>query len=118
MGYTTDFEGKFDLNKTLDLETFNLLKEFADERHEGEEFPGLYCQWIPSEDGNHLEWDGNEKFYSYIDWLKYLMENILIPRGYVLSGETEWVGEEHGDFGKIVVENNEINVKQGKIVYD
>jgi hypothetical protein len=27
MGYTTEFEGKFELNKTLDLETYNFLKK-------------------------------------------------------------------------------------------
>ena len=30
--------------------------------------PGLWCQWIPSEDSKSIEWDGGEKFYDY-DWL-------------------------------------------------
>ena len=37
--------------------------------------PGLWCQWVPSHDGDMLVWDEGEKFYEYIPWLKYLMEH-------------------------------------------
>jgi len=32
----------------------------------GECQPGLWCQWIPSDDGTAIEWDGGEKFYEYV----------------------------------------------------
>jgi hypothetical protein len=64
--------------------------------------PGLWLQWIPSDDGETIQWDGGEKFYNYVEWLEYLIEMILSPRGYVLNGEVEWQGEETDDRGKIV----------------
>ncbi len=79
--------------------------------------PGLWNQWIPNEDGTALEWDGNEKFYAYVEWVKYLLENILIPRGYKLNGEVEWQGEERDDIGKIIIVDNIVTVKEGKVVF-
>jgi len=67
--------------------------------------PGLWCQWEINEDGN-LAWDGNEKFYAYIEWLKYLIENFFNDWGVLLNGEIEWQGEEMSDRGKIVVTNS------------
>lgn len=72
--------------------------------------PSLWLQWIPTEDRLHLEWDGNEKFYEYIEWLEYLIKNIIAPRGYILNGEVEWEGEERGDTGRIEVVDNIIKV--------
>jgi len=80
--------------------------------------PGLYCQWIPTEDGTALVWDGNEKFYNYVEWLRYLIDTILAPRGYILSGDCVWEGESSDDMGKISVDNNVITVKKGRVVYD
>ena len=118
MGYTTDFDGKFEFNKPLDLETYRILEELAEERHDDGDFPSYYCQWIPTKDGKYLEWDENEKFYNYIQWLEYIIENILKPKGYILNGEVTWEGEESPDFGKIIIKNNVIETKQGKIKYD
>ena len=118
MGYTTDFYGEFKLNKPLDLETFNFLKNFSEERHEDGDVPGIWCQWIPTNDKEGIEWDGNEKFYEYIEWLKYLIKNFLSPKGYVLNGEVEWDGEERGDTGKIIVKDNIVETKKGKIIYE
>lgn len=145
MGYTTEFEGRFDLNKKLDEETYNYLVKFAEIRHmkrdltrimlkedaekygvDGWRFvedddtsvvlvntppdgvPELYCQWVPTEDGLHIEWDGGEKFYSYVEWIEFLIKNILAPRGYVLNGEVHWEGEEDGDVGVIRITDNEV----------
>lgn len=80
--------------------------------------PGLWCQWTPNEDGTKLEWDGGEKFYEYIPWLRYLIDNFLGPWGYKLNGEVTWEGEERCDLGKIQVEDNEITVLEGKITYE
>ena len=72
--------------------------------------PGLWCQWIPNEDGTAIEWDGNEKFYNYSEWLFYLINKILAPNGYVLNGSVTWQGEETGDVGKIHVKDNVITI--------
>lgn len=68
--------------------------------------PGLWCQWIVTEDGHFLEWDGNEKFYNYLEWLDYLICEFFHPLGYVLNGSMEWQGEDYDDFGTITVTDN------------
>ncbi len=55
-----------------------------------------------------IVWDGGEKFYYYSDWLVYLIHKVLAPNGYVLNGVVTWQGEETGDVGEIIVENNRV----------
>lgn len=80
--------------------------------------PGLWCQWVPTPDRLHLEWDYNEKFQEYIKWLEYLIEKIIAPRGYVLNGEVEWQGEDSRDIGKIVVKDNVVSTREGKVIFN
>ena len=68
--------------------------------------PGLWCQWRPTEDGMGIEWDGGEKFYEYVPWIKYIITNFLEPKGYKLSGEVMWEGEERSDTGTIFIRDN------------
>lgn len=74
--------------------------------------PSLWCQWTPTEDGMAIEWDEGEKFYSYTEWLVYLIHKILAPNGYVLNGVVEYSGEETGDVGEIVVVDNRVFVRE------
>jgi hypothetical protein len=39
-----------------------------DHNYPPENQPGLWCQWIPNEDGTAICWDGGEKFYNSIEW--------------------------------------------------
>ncbi len=167
MGYSTDFNGEFELDKPLTEAQRLYLKAFGDTRRmqrdeqitaqrpdplreavglpvgldggyfvneeghagQGKEIfsrpddvtdhngaprgqPGLWCQWAPTEDGMRIEWDGSEKFYNYVEWLKYIIENFLKPWGYVLNGEVEWNGEDSGDRGQIVVKNNVVKTRK------
>jgi len=119
MGYTTEFDGKFKFSKELTMSQYKTLKDFAEQRHgDNLECPSFYCQWVPTDDGKYLEWDGNEKFYSYIEWLEILIEKFFNPWKIKLNGEVTWEGEESGDLGKIVVKNNVVTAKQARIVYD
>jgi hypothetical protein len=173
MGYTTDFNGEFNLDKPLTsahkayLEKFNetrrmkrkqaptakrpdpirvdaglpIGKEGAYFVGEGGDYgqgegcgndiiglvdyntppsgqPSLWCQWVPNEDGTSIVWDGGEKFYEYIDWIEYLVENFIKPWGYTLNGEVEWYGEDANDRGMIVVDNNVVKTKIARIVYE
>ena len=168
MGYTTDFEGQFKLDKPLRPEHKAYRLRFSQTRRmsrdaskteklsdpireavglpigdEGGYYvgdadrwgqsetpdildfneppdgqPELWCKWAPTPDGDAIEWDGNEKFYSYVEWLKYLIHHFLAPWGYTLDGEVVWSGEDREDIGKIVVENNEVQAKSARIVYD
>lgn len=86
--------------------------------HPPEGQPGLWCEWVPSDDGKEIEWSGGEKFYDYIEWIIYLVEHFLKPWGYVLNGRVEWNGEERGDVGVIVITDNTVEAKTGRVVYD
>lgn len=80
--------------------------------------PGLWCQWVPNEDGTAIEWDGGEKFYDYVPWIAYLIEHFLQPWGYVLNGTVEWIGEDPDDRGRIAITNNRLRKQFGRVVYD
>lgn len=86
--------------------------------------PGLWCQWavVPvnkddMEDDTkdtvraYLEWDGGEKFYSYVEWLRYIISNFIEPLDITACGAFLAVGEEYGDASYIIVDNNEVSVK-------
>lgn len=166
MGYTTDFNGVFACEPTLQPRHIDYLMEFSGTRrmrrdadkasmlpdpireevglpigidgcnfvgetmmwHEDDGSvldsnnppsgqPGLWCQWIPGDEGNSIEWDGSEKFYHYVEWLEYLINQYLIPWGYTLNGKVEWQGEDKDDIGVIEVKNNKVETCKGKIVY-
>jgi hypothetical protein len=73
--------------------------------------PGLWCNWTPNEHGTAILWDGGEKFYSYLDWMEYLLQHFLIPWGYVLNGEVHWAGEEEEDRGIITIRHNQVEAE-------
>jgi len=164
MGYTTKFEGCFELDRQLDEAHYEYLVLFSETRRirrskelaeklkdpvrikanlpigeDGAYFvggtgfagqdndksvinyngsptgqPGLRCQWVPNEDGTAIEWDGGEKFYDYIDWIKYLVDNFLGPWGYKVNGEVNWSGEEAGDTGTITIKDNVVTALSTK----
>ncbi len=169
MGYTTEFNGKFSLSKTLTLAQFNYLRAFSQTRrmkrnesmlvgkpdpkraavelplgsdaefYVGEESdfgqvrspdvveyneppctqPGLWCQWTPTDDGNGIEWNGGEKFYDYVEWIKYVNERFLKPWGIGLRGCVAWRGEDFHDAGEILANDGEISVwKKSGIKWD
>ena len=152
MGYTTNFQGKFKINKPVDFKTAKLFRGISTTRRmkrrglpkkygiEGEFYckdredsgqsttpsqgeiveynnppstqPGLWCQWELQEDNQTIQWDGNEKFYMYVEWLEYIIEKILAPKGYVVKGKVDWEGEDRKDNGIITVTNNKIKSRR------
>lgn len=78
--------------------------------------PSLWCNYIltplNSNDINKsyfhvfMEWDGSEKFYCYLEWIKYLITNFFEPLNYHLSGAFLTIGESASDAGYIIVDNN------------
>lgn len=80
--------------------------------------PGLWCHWVPNNEGTAIIWDGGEKFYDYVEWIEYLVEHFIKPWGYVLNGDVEWAGEDHNDRGMICIKNNVVKVKVAKIVFE
>lgn len=121
MGYTTNFEGKLKINKTLSLPDYRWLVNFSEERHEGEEatkqkMPGIWCDWVPTEDGEYLQWNESEKFYNYVEWLQWLVVNFFQPKGYTLNGQIEWEGEDNEDIGTIIVKDNMVSTQEKVMV--
>lgn len=121
MGYTTTFNGRFNLDRELEQAHYVSLLKFSETRHEDRDempsYPGIWCDWAPTEDGMGIEWNGAEKFYDYVEWLQYIIDNFIKHWGYVLNGEVTWEGEGSGDLGKIIVKDNVVTHKRGRIVY-
>lgn len=103
-------EGCYFVNEKWDEES---ELSIVDYNHPPKTQPGLWCQWIPTADGGGIQWNGMEKFYDYVEWLQYLINNFIEPWGYVLRGEVNWQGEEAADVGMIWVENNVIISPEG-----
>lgn len=91
-------------------------KSFMSENQNGQ--PGLWCQWEITEDGTELRWDGGEKFYNYIEWLRYYIKHFFSKWGVLLNGEIYWEGEDSEDLGKIVVKDNVVKTLTGKVTYE
>ena len=166
MGYTTDFDGAVAVVPALNEQEISFLRDFAGSRRmdrtegplyaqPGNDFgqtttpgvrsgnnppagqPGLWCQWVPTEDGGELEWDGGEKFYNSAEWMKYLIENLLAPsaRPYVdahmdedprlaaftcdhhVTGTIYAQGEEPDDRWALVVVDNAVAVMAAEFTY-
>ena len=122
MGYTTTFENGFTFNKPVTFDLYRRITEFAQERHEPRNgFPGCWCQWVIVKDDvseDSLVWDECEKFYNYVEWLEYLIENFFKPEGYVLNGSVGFQGEDSDDFGTIEVVDNVVTQHFGIHVMD
>jgi len=110
MGYNTQFEGEFSLNKPLDEETCCALEDLADSRHDDNVAPSVWCQWVVGADRQSIKWDGGEKFYGYIGWIRYINHYYLLPKGVKLNGDVAFQGEFLKDCGRIVASEGRIKV--------
>lgn len=163
MGYTTEFRGAVRIDPPLNRAERDYLHRFAETRRmdrdrgpyfvdgsgfrgQGEDAdirsfnsppcaqPGLWCQWVPNEDGTAVEWDRDEKFYEADRWMAYLVDHFLRPGAHAsaagdpqfaeftfdhaLDGEIEAQGEEPGDRWLLRVEANTVSVLRGRTVFE
>ncbi len=114
MGYTTKFRGRIELQPPLTPEQVTELTAFSDTRHGGSidhtpEMPGFWCDLCPSADGTSIGWNGNEKSYDMVEWMRYLIANFLERWGITANGELLARGEEFGDDWTLRVENNMVS---------
>lgn len=94
-------------------------KENERRAEKGECQPGLWCQWVvEGDDEQVLQWDQGEKFYNYVEWLKYLINHFFSKWGVLLNGEIEWYGEDRSDMGKIIVKDNKVTTKVATVTFD
>lgn len=114
MGFSTIYLRPFQFDRQLDVDHATVLVEFSETEHEDElgepggegKPPTFYCQWVPTEDRNGLEWDKAEKFYFGKEWLEYLIARFIEPWGYVLNGESPWYIDDFEQAGILKVSNN------------
>lgn len=83
--------------------------------------PDYPCQWVPTPEGDFIEWDQGEKFYDYVEWIEYLIHHFFKRWGNVLDGDIEWFGEEHWDRGIIRIVGNQVSIgrlKTSDVIWD
>lgn len=105
VGLPIGIDGGFYVGNTVDFGQTRTA-DIIDYNRPPVDQPSLWCQWVLTEDGNFLEWDGGEKFYQYVEWMKYLIDNFFSKWDIVLNGSIQWEGEDRGDFGTIYVTDN------------
>ena len=100
-----EFSGQLDFDKPLDKETYEQLVELTQTPCKSPEYPGKWCEWAPTEDRLHLEWDGGEgEFNNWEAWLIYLVNSVLASKGYKATGRLYWRDDiDFHDFGTILV---------------
>lgn len=108
MGYTTTFSGAIALGRRLTMAEAKELLEIA-ASDDAQKFTGIdaYFQWVPAASLQHIVWDGNEKFYKYIEQMEWLC-NWLRQHDILANGNLQWQGEENGDTGSLVVTANAV----------
>ncbi|WP_068059229.1 hypothetical protein [Nocardia xishanensis] len=86
--------------------------------------PSLWCQWVPTEDGTAIEWDGGEKFHEADVWMRYLIDHFLrsgaraeghpgfegFTFDHVVNGVIHAQGEDSDDTWDLVVTDNAVTV--------
>jgi len=115
VGYTTDFVGYVSVDPPLNRDECEYLSAFAqtrrwfrpegpyvvldnpyaDEPHEDinrynrpwPEEPSLWCPWQPCLDGRDISWDGLEKPYAPVKWMRYLIHHFIKPNA--LASKTD-----------------------------
>ena len=110
MGYNTKFRGRFTLDRVLDEKTADALDDLHDSRHCEDDYPGIWCHLRIGQDSQSLEWDGSEKTYDFIDWVKYANDKILLPRKYRMNGTMLFQGESILDRGRIDAKDGNVSV--------
>lgn len=151
MGYTTYFEGHIQIDPPLNIKEHRFLTKFSEtrriqreqgpyyvlgsNRHGGgsnngvtnnntppEDQPGLWCDWVPTDDGDFIVWNEAEKFYMSAEWMLYLIQHFLgehplakeeLPflQGHVLNGVIDAHGENHLDTWSLIVEDNIVSTQ-------
>ena len=153
MGYTTFFDGSITISPPLSPEEIEFLNTFSDSRRmnrkNGPYFvdgtgmkdddvinhnspdpsqPSLWCNWISSEDGSMIVWDGGEKFSEAEAWMDYIVNHFVGPtpraardfpflKGHTVKGTISAVGEAANDYWKLEVDGNVVTRIEGRVTW-
>lgn len=158
MGYDTQFEGHVEVSPPLNEHEVEYLNRFASTRrmeHKQGPYaavrgsdglyrddpdvinynsppagqPGLWCQWVVTDDGKFIEWDEGEKFYNAEEWMVYIIGHFLMPGGlasksgdpqfehftfdHTVNGEIGARGDDFDDIWTLVVTDNVVSTVAG-----
>ena len=106
------YDGNLGENGCLINDTKRLLDGFKSEYvldyNNNGVCPSLWAQWIVSDDGTELVWDGGEKFYEYDKWLVFYINNFFKKEDIILNGVSYYFGEDSQDAGFLIVDNNKV----------
>lgn len=109
MGYNVKFKGAFRFDLPLLQETIERLKalEGVDFRSLGGDYPGFYYPWKLSSDWSLLEWDQMESPRYYVEWLQWVIDNVLKPANRKLLGVVAYSGEDVEDHGVLAIDEDQ-----------
>lgn len=120
MGYSTRFDGKFTFNKQPPQEALDEILALEDyevphEKTWGGGFrrlpgprgePDYPCDWELTRRLDSIEHSGSEKSYCWYEWLVWIDEKVLRPRGCYLVGQVAYRGDDRDDFGTVYADEN------------
>ena len=105
MGYHTYFDGHFSIDRPLDEKTKDLIQKLHDSEDK-------YCCWEYTENTSPSLVAEPGKIDDYSEWVGYIVDKILAPNGYILSGLVFWIGEDDCDRGAMSVVDNKLDVME------
>ena len=113
MGYTTKFNGQFNLSRSLTITEAKSLMDMVDDADKVQAALGVrtYLQWVPTETLDAIVWDGGETFSDYEELLAALL-GWLGERGVRVNGTVFWSGEDVTDNGELIVENSVLRISR------
>lgn len=125
MAYNTKFKGSLRITPEISFKaamTINGIKSLS-ESFDKQSVDFCFneigsCEWKINKNGD-LIWDSENETYNEcwenLDALIYLF---FAPNGYSVNGEIEWQGEEIGDYGKIIVIDNNFSIWNQSILVE
>jgi hypothetical protein len=113
VGLPVGIEGSYFVGANGDFGQEWNAQDILDPNKSPTDQPGLWCKWVPNDEGTAIEWSGAEKFCSYVEWIEYLTKHFLEPWGYKLNGFVAWRGEDFDDHGTITIQENKVSVQFG-----
>jgi hypothetical protein len=113
MGYTTEFNGRINLSRELNRSETKAIDDFADERHDPSTLPGYNCDWVVTNDGLGIHWNGTEKFYDADAWMQF-----ITPNGIVANGVIDAQGEDPGDRWRLKVADNKVSTVKARVTWE
>lgn len=117
MSYNTTFEGKFKCTPKCNQSQINFINNINNFNIKNYNIPNDKCCWIINNTGEYLQWNNDKSSIYYDDWIIYLLKSFFIPNNILLNGIIKWYGDDHFDIGKIIINNNCIDIFDAKITF-